>query len=211
VHQQAERPTIVQLMADGGLIAAWVAVAVAITTAAGTYARDRREKRRAQAGRVAAWWDPDISPLKGPMLMNASELPVFTLAVRSAASHTGDTFYRIDVLPPFEHPISASEAMSQNTPTLSRSYGPTLFEIPNPPTKQIRQVTFMDAAGVWWNRDEKGRLTEVSEEDAQGFLPKVSAEIPTRRWRRLLIPVRLRIGRVLTIGGSHRRRGARRE
>lgn len=103
------------MVVDVGLVAAWAGSAVAIVTAGTAIAQARSAKRqaeaaieqnqmakerdrRAQAGKVAAWWNPDISPSQGPMLMNSSDLPVFTLVVRTAASMTGDSFHRIDVL-----------------------------------------------------------------------------------------------------------------
>jgi hypothetical protein len=130
-------------------------------TAAERTARDV-EARRAQANRVAAWFgvNPDGTMAYnefGARIRNASDLAVYEVSARFSRvadpSVSFDSGGSLPAVPPGDTVYLGMEASSRTfLDTLAREARPGTFGI---------TLIFRDAAGLRWQRDTSGELTEL--------------------------------------------------
>ncbi|TCO59384.1 CHAT domain-containing protein [Actinocrispum wychmicini] len=101
--------------------------------------------RRAQAALVSAWWGPDHTGTRGAFVRNASETPVYQvyLTVVGADDRTDGHKTHYLVVPPGEV-----------------LFAPIDSEAGAPAARRVK-LSFTDAAGVRWLRNQYGRLTEL--------------------------------------------------
>jgi arabinogalactan oligomer/maltooligosaccharide transport system substrate-binding protein len=112
-----------------------------------------RINRRSQAALVSAWWDASSGPKGcGVFVRNASEAPVYQAHLTFLGRDDGseDTKIHCLVIPPGELPQFLPVEPAPNDPG----------EEPKDFVRRVR-LTFTDAAGVRWVRDEYGRLVEL--------------------------------------------------
>lgn len=151
----------------GGAVTAVLFAAVAAIAAGRTYriesarhehalAEQRQHaasRRRAQAALVSAWWEGQArSP--GVYIRNASEVPVYQGHLTVVSRRDAGVASKLDipVLPPMSEPEfrKVPKEFAQAVP--QRDDGDMV---------RVR-LTFTDAAGVRWLRDEYGRLHELT-------------------------------------------------
>ncbi|BCK57177.1 sugar ABC transporter substrate-binding protein [Nocardia wallacei] len=149
-------------MQGAGSLLALVFASIAVVVARRTYGieserdrvdAERREKqdlfeRRSQAARISAWWGENADGEPGVFVRNASEAPVYQLyATILPVDGTGEgAKIQHMVVPPAPDPIF-----------LRISAGPAERR------RAVRRVmvTFTDASGVRWQRNQYGRLQEL--------------------------------------------------
>lgn len=148
-----------------GSILALILASVAVVVAGRTFRieserdqvnAERRQKqdlfeRRSQAALISAWWGQSQSGEFGIFVRNASEAPVYQLyaTILSADDRDGGTGAKVQhlVVPPAPeatfYPHSSDTAVRQSV---------------------VRRVdlTFTDASGVRWQRNQHGRLAELA-------------------------------------------------
>lgn len=117
----------------------------------------RTENRRRQAAGVTAW----IDGTRGPLVLNSSASPVYNAVV---LTETAGRVYRFPVLSPMTQPIRAEQgdAVISLRPDPDAEQ-PTATHQPeaSQTRPKPRPIAYMDAAGVYWRRDESGTLTEL--------------------------------------------------
>ncbi|MBB5918099.1 maltose-binding protein MalE [Nocardia transvalensis] len=146
-----------------GSLLALVFASVAVVVARRTYGieserdrvnAERREKqdlfeRRSQAARISAWWGRSPEGEPGVFVRNASEAPVYQLyaTILPAERRYEDDGTKVQnlVVPPAPEPI----------------FLPTPDPIARPAAVRRVMVTFTDASGVRWQRNQYGRLREL--------------------------------------------------
>lgn len=96
-----------------------------------------------------------------PLVLNSSASPVYNAVV---LTETPDSVYRFPVLPPMTHPIRAepgdlvvSFPLDPGAEQPAATHQPEASQTRSKP----RPIAYMDAAGVYWQRDESGTLNEV--------------------------------------------------
>lgn len=154
---------------NAALVASWIEAigtvgALAVALAFGVYELrqgriDRRkrasEARLSQASLVNAWlsvsWlDPsDSAPVAVPVLYNGAEAPVYGVVFELPSRYTGGAPRPVQygLLPPTED----AKILDWDPEPLSS--GDDLDE--------PLELSFRDAAGIWWHRDAHGRLEEL--------------------------------------------------
>jgi YD repeat-containing protein len=148
-----------------GPLAAWVAALLTVGTlfmSLRLYRREQESRRRAQARKINAWpEDVDVSKKTiSARLRNSSDEPVYNVHVMA---------YLLESIHPFFYDWYASwheYALSPLNDTVelkSTQIVPLPDESRNPPLtipKMAITVSFVDASGLGWTRDPRGRLTE---------------------------------------------------
>jgi hypothetical protein len=117
----------------------------------------RIENRRRQAAGVTAW----IDGTREPLVLNSSTSPVYNAVV---LTETAGRVYRFPVLPPMTQPIRADRGdVVVSCPLDPGAEQPVATHQPeaSQARSKPRPIAYMDAAGVHWQRDESGTLTEV--------------------------------------------------
>ncbi|HET6855723.1 MAG TPA: extracellular solute-binding protein [Streptomyces sp.] len=113
-------------------------------------ARETQESfaRRAQAGLVSAWWGRSLEGQWGAFVRNTSEIPVYQayLTVLGRDDHSDDVKFHYLVLPPSSDALFCSIGGD----------GQARAE----PARRVK-LSFTDAAGVRWLRNQYGSLTEL--------------------------------------------------
>jgi arabinogalactan oligomer/maltooligosaccharide transport system substrate-binding protein len=107
--------------------------------------------RRGQASRVSTWWGTTDSGSWGAFVRNASDAPVYQahLTVVNRRDDTRTAKLDLAVIPPASHPVCHTVPIQATAEELD----------------DLRvTLTFTDATGVRWMRDEYGRLTEFGNE-----------------------------------------------
>ncbi|SFR28748.1 Maltose-binding protein MalE [Lentzea waywayandensis] len=101
--------------------------------------------RRAQAALVSAWWGSNDDGVWGAFVRNASETPVYQVYVTVVGADDRSDGHKSHylVVPP-------------GTSTFTPINGDTVAA----PARRVK-VSFTDAAGVRWQRNQYGRLTEL--------------------------------------------------
>ncbi|MGH3944498.1 MAG: hypothetical protein ACRDSI_05565 [Pseudonocardiaceae bacterium] len=153
-----------------GTAGAFVAAVAAAAIAAVVVRHDRAARRAEQASRVAAWveWREGVGKMPrdwlggyGCVVLNTSPLPVYDVVVGyrhyDAAGRPWDLgTARLGLIPPGERvePLPAADLIRGDAETGVPGF--TWAEL-----KTIRVlISFTDAAGRKWQRDQDGRLTE---------------------------------------------------
>jgi len=118
--------------------------------------RRDEEARRSQAVLVSGWWgsDPGVSAQKaGAFVRNASDAPVYnvTIAVLDPVIPDSVATLSVPVIPPADAP--GFYQVAGNSQVLDTDDGEHRVEL-----------SFTDAAGMRWIRDQRGRLSEVKPE-----------------------------------------------
>lgn len=113
--------------------------------------------RRRQAVGVSAW----IDGTREPLVLNSSASPIYNAVV---LTETLGRVYRFPVLPLMTQPIRAepgdvvvSFPLDPGDEQPAATHQPEASQTRSKP----RPIAYMDAAGVHWQRDESGTLTEV--------------------------------------------------
>jgi hypothetical protein len=133
--------------------------------------RDRKredDERRGQASLVAAWRGvvpayPNVPANNdgtfGPVVRNGSELPIYQVNVEilSPGPMTGELVFIYEVLPPGQWFVHVQDRGFYKTRQVTFH-----SELKNVPEYQVA-VSFRDAAGAIWRRDEHGILKHTGD------------------------------------------------
>jgi arabinogalactan oligomer / maltooligosaccharide transport system substrate-binding protein len=165
--QYGDLPTWVSAVASMcALIFAAIAAVAAIRVYKIESARDkiaaeetrRRDEqvRRGQAVLVSGWWGSDPhagKPRPGAFIRNASDAPVYRVAISVLDPVTPESSVTlaVPVVPPAAAPGFYPVARTPQAPTAAEE-------------EHRVEVSFTDAAGLRWIRDQWGRLSEVEPE-----------------------------------------------
>jgi maltose-binding protein MalE len=113
-------------------------------------ARDAQRSftRRAQAALVSAWWGTAADGRWGAFVRNASETPIYQtcLTVLTADDRSDHTKVSLPLVPPSDEALFCP--IDQIVPTSDA----TSYRV---------KLTFTDATGIRWLRNQYGRLTEL--------------------------------------------------
>jgi hypothetical protein len=116
------------------------------------------EKKREQASKVAVWIEDRKHGFRY-VVVNQSELPVFGVYVWLSYGDRPHSVELLDTVPP-------GQAERRCTPM--EVEGGAIVLPSNP------EMLFMDADQLKWHRNRKGRLRELTEEEAFSILDRVS-------------------------------------
>lgn len=165
--QFGDLPTWISAVASlGALVFAAIATVAAIRVYRIESARDRvaaeetrrrdEEVRRSQAVLVSGWWGGDPhsgKPRPGAFIRNASDAPVYHVAISvldPVTPESGATL-AVPVIPPTAEPAFYPVAATPHAPKAADD-------------EHRVELSFTDAAGLRWIRDQWGRLSEVKPE-----------------------------------------------
>jgi arabinogalactan oligomer/maltooligosaccharide transport system substrate-binding protein len=113
-------------------------------------ARDAQRSftRRAQAALVSAWWGASADGRSGAFIRNASETPIYQtcLTILAADDRSDQTKISLPLVPP------SDEALFCPIDQIQPASDATAHRV---------KLTFTDATGIRWLRNQYGRLTEL--------------------------------------------------